>query len=789
MASMESAFIHSSKAPSLCIARVNHLARQSTGTDRLGLGRRAGEAPTSQPPSATPCHPPPAQSSLPASQCHSVCQPLCPVPGMPVGKALLFWRLARKRQTGRGRGLPGGLILQACRLFPAGESSRRGPLLTTMKGLGAKRNRHLSDSCDPTQGPPEPLYPHQASTLPRSPYLLSPTSMDHYGTMDPRHYNPSMDAQNNQGSLPPDYSLPLNNQLSNSSTFPHVHYNSHYDPSDFSPPQEDSIGGISTGTLGTSMSMGMGMGMHGMSGMGGLQSSRGAMITSGSATISGGAKMNRQVQPNLLDQLEKQLPGGPRDGFSTLQLHRSTSAALSVASKQRTDSPGRIRNLVCSVQKLFAKSQSMDGHNIKGVNGRSGTGSGSGGTSSGTEDGGKRDRRAKSKDRGGAKSDGGGTGKRRPRSNMSGYWSSDDLDNADLSNYRNPMAMTLGRPTTHATQHATHSTTYDAQQGALQQQQGQQSRYVVHSGYNTISSSKSSNEVMKYQQTLPGPGGGGGGISMGVNSNDFKKGGSWSTLTLGQPTQVLQKGHSSTLDRSMLKSKSCQQEFACHYLQVGRRIPCRRMRSGSYVKAMGDLEDSDDSDGSPKPSPKMAARRQSYLRATQQSLSDQLPPRKSSRALDYAMLQGELEALWSPLHSVSSLHQLGSCLPSLQELSTNRSLDNLDCLGGPVRGSLFPRWDDEDFNQGGGCSTLGRSSCMGQLRDLEMISQRYEDSCSESAFRESHRLSRSHSQAVEPPDLPMPTCFRSRSHSYLRAIQAGCYEDEIEKRLGSSFGH
>lgn len=52
------------------------------------------------------------------------------------------------------------------------------------------------------------------------------------------------------------------------------------------------------------------------------------------------------------------------------------------------------------------------------------------------------------------------------------------------------------------------------------------------------------------------------------------------------------------------------------------------MRSGSYVKAMGDMEDSDDSDGSPKPSPKMAARRQSYLRATQQSLSDQLPPRK-----------------------------------------------------------------------------------------------------------------------------------------------------------------
>ena len=57
-------------------------------------------------------------------------------------------------------------------------------------------------------------------------------------------------------------------------------------------------------------------------------------------------------------------------------------------------------------------------------------------------------------------------------------------------------------------------------------------------------------------------------------------------------------------------------------------IPCRRMRSGSYVKAMGDTADSDDSDISPKPSPKSAARRQSYLRATQQSLSEQLPQRK-----------------------------------------------------------------------------------------------------------------------------------------------------------------
>ncbi|XP_035858056.1 disks large-associated protein 4 isoform X1 [Sander lucioperca] len=624
-----------------------------------------------------------------------------------------------------------------------------------MKGLGTNRNRHLSDSCEPSSGHTEALYSQKTSTLPRSPYLLSPT-MDHYGTMDP-HLYPSA----NPGSLPPDCMLPLNNQLSNSSTFPRIHYNS-YDQSDFSPPG-DSIGGISTGTMGTSMSMGMGTGM-GM-GMAGL-SGRTPMITSGSATIS--HHMTKNQAPSSLLEFDKQLPGG-RDGFSTLQFHRTSAVA---ADKQRTDSPGRIRYMLHSVQKLFAKSQSLESHNMKGnVNGRS---TGSGGGSSGTEDGGKQNRRAKSKDRG-TKAE--ATAKRRPRSNMSGYWSSDDLDSSDLSSYHNTMAMmTLGRPTGHDSQ-------------------GGQTRYI-HSGYNTISSSKSSNDVKYQAHTGPGGGGGdrlGGAGRMVMNDNDYMKGGSWSTMTMGQPRQVIQKG-SATLDRSLLKSKSCQPELTCNYLQVGRRgdwsstlgrsgganeIPCRRMRSGSYVKAMGDMEDSDDSEGSPKPSPKTTARRQSYLRATQQSLSDQLPQR--NRTLDYTLLQGELDALWSPLHSVSSLHQLGrsmsSCLPSLRELSNNRSLDNLDCIGGTI--SSLPHWDDDDFSQA--CSTLGRRSCLGQLRDLEM-SHHYEDRSSESTFRDS----RSHSQDnPEPLDLPMPTCFRSRSHSYLRAIQAGCSQDDDTASIDS----
>lgn len=68
-----------------------------------------------------------------------------------------------------------------------------------------------------------------------------------------------------------------------------------------------------------------------------------------------------------------------------------------------------------------------------------------------------------------------------------------------------------------------------------------------------------------------------------------------------------------------------------------------------------------------------------------------------------------------------------------------------------------------------------------QLRDLER-SHAYEDRSSESTFRDSRSQSQDNS---EPPDLPMPTCFRSRSHSYLRAIQAGCSQDDDSASVDS----
>uniref|UniRef100_A0A3Q3WE42 DLG associated protein 4 n=1 Tax=Mola mola TaxID=94237 RepID=A0A3Q3WE42_MOLML len=514
-----------------------------------------------------------------------------------------------------------------------------------MKGLGASRSRHLSDSCEPAGCPQRPLCP--LTPDPHGSFLLNPT-INHYGTLDPHIHqcNPTSPT-----ALTPDCLLPFS-QMSNSSTFPRLHFTSQTDQGDCS------------------------------------QASA--------------AKMNR-LPTNLFDQLERHLPL-QRDGFSTLQFHRGRM------SKQRSESPGRIRHLMHSVQKLFAKSQSLEHSAIKGsVNGRSA--GGTTGTAGADEGGGRPTRRSKSKDR--AKTEG---PKQRPRPNALGLWSSDDALDTDTTKagtiavgYRNPLSMmTLGRAVSDS-----------------------QARHIPQ-GYNTISAhtlktSKSSSDLKFLACTA---------TTRGSKDDSMVKRGTWSTLTLNQARQVLQKG-SATVNRTLLKSKSCHQDLAQQFLQVplgdwatlgrsrarGSEIPCRRMRSGSYVKAMGDLEDSEDSEGSPKPSPKSAARRHSYLKATQHSISE----------ADYYIY-------------------FHSSLPSLKELSTNRSLDNLDCLVSP----------------------------------LERVSlHTFFQVCGE-GFGHSIPYCEGESQAVEALDLPAPTCFRSRSHSYLRAIQAGCSQDEDTASVDSN---
>ncbi|XP_055508674.1 disks large-associated protein 4-like isoform X2 [Leucoraja erinacea] len=495
-----------------------------------------------------------------------------------------------------------------------------------MKGLGANRSRHLSDNCDPT----EQMYPSPMQE--RNPYLLTP--VDPY-QME-QHRFPSANA------MPADCLLPLNNQIA-SSTFPRIHYNSHFDLPDecaFTP------------------------------------------------NASGG-KINR-LPANLLDQFEKQLPMH-RDGFHTLQFQRSD--------KHRSESPGRIRHLVHSVQKLFAKSQSLEGSGKGSLNG----------SKFGSDDS-KQTKRSKSKDR---KLE----SKRRTRTNISGWWSSDDNLDSDNYNYRNPMSlMTLGRRPDHGP-----------------------AKYLMNA-YNTISehtlkASKSNNDL----KCSPC-------VNIPINTDSkYIKRGSWSTLTLSQTREVCQNS-AATMDRAMLKSRSYHHDLASQYLKVplhddwnstlsrGRvgEIPCRRMRSGSYIKAMGD-DDSEDSEMSPKPSPKTAARRQSYLKATQQSLSEQISQRNQSY-----------------LASVSE--------------SIHRSLDCLDTVD--LNSANFHGWNEDDM---GSTDTL-KSNHINQEQEMDFSNQ-YENIC-EPVFNEVDL------QAVDALDLPIPGCFRSRSHSYLRAIQAGCSQDD-----------
>ncbi|XP_069710026.1 disks large-associated protein 1 isoform X1 [Phaenicophaeus curvirostris] len=419
-------------------------------------------------------------------------------------------------------------------------------------------------------------------------------------------------------------------------------------------------------------------------------------------------KTNR-IPANLLDQFERQLPLN-RDGYHTLQYKRT-------AMEHRSDSPGRIRHLVHSVQKLFTKSHSLEGPSKGSVNG---------GKASPEESQTMRyGKRSKSKER---RSEG------KPRSNASGWWSSDDnLDN-DVCIYHGPSGvMTMGRCPDRSS-----------------------SQYFMEA-YNTISehtvkSSRSNNDVKcSTCANLP----------VNLDSQLMKKSSWSSTLTVSRAREVYQKA-SVNMDQTVMKAETCQQERSCQYLQVPQdewtgytprgkddEIPCRRMRSGSYIKAMGD-DDSGDSDTSPKPSPKIAARRESYLKATQPSLTELTTLKISSE------------------HSPKLQIRSHSYLRAVSEVSINRSLDSLDPAG------LLTSPKFRSRNE----SYMRAMSTISQVSEMEVNGQ-FESVC-ESVFSELE------SQAVEALDLPMPGCFRMRSHSYVRAIEKGCSQDDECISLRSS---
>ncbi|GAB5579375.1 disks large-associated protein 1 isoform X5 [Prionailurus iriomotensis] len=421
------------------------------------------------------------------------------------------------------------------------------------------------------------------------------------------------------------------------------------------------------------------------------------------------AKANR-IPANLLDQFERQLPLS-RDGYHTLQYKRT-------AVEHRSDSPGRIRHLVHSVQKLFTKSHSLEGPSKGSVNG--------GKASPDETQTGRYGKRSKSKER---------RADAKARANASpGWWSSDDNLDGDVCIYHAPSGvMTMGRcPDRSASQ------------------------YFMEA-YNTISeqavkASRSNNDVKcSTCANLP----------VNLDAPLLKKSAWSSTLTVSRAREVYQKA-SVNMDQAMVKSESCQQERSCQYLQVPQdewtgytprgkddEIPCRRMRSGSYIKAMGD-EDSGDSDTSPKPSPKVAARRESYLKATQPSLTE----------LTTLKISNE--------HSPKLQIRSHSYLRAVSEVSINRSLDSLDPAG------LLTSPKFRSRNE----SYMRAMSTISQVSEMEVNGQ-FESVC-ESVFSELE------SQAVEALDLPMPGCFRMRSHSYVRAIEKGCSQDDECVSLRSS---
>ncbi|XP_073471684.1 disks large-associated protein 3 isoform X6 [Aquarana catesbeiana] len=126
------------------------------------------------------------------------------------------------------------------------------------------------------------------------------------------------------------------------------------------------------------------------------------------------SKINR-LPPTLLDQFEKQLPLH-HDGFHTLQYQRTSTT------EQRSESPSRIRHLVHSVQKLFAKSHSLETPSKREYNGTRYEGRGGGEGYQHSQP--RHSKRSKSKDR---KSD------PKHRSKMAGWWSSDDNLDSDSS--------------------------------------------------------------------------------------------------------------------------------------------------------------------------------------------------------------------------------------------------------------------------------------------------------------------------------------------------------------------
>uniref|UniRef100_A0A8C8BQS1 Discs, large (Drosophila) homolog-associated protein 2b n=2 Tax=Oncorhynchus tshawytscha TaxID=74940 RepID=A0A8C8BQS1_ONCTS len=558
------------------------------------------------------------------------------------------------------------------------DEGRRHPVppARNMKGLSGGRSQHqiLSphglDQFDYPQDIHGMGHHGGASDSRHTSYLLSPTEscpMDYHHRYSPRSsihsdcmmMSPVMMAPSSVGVGPIDHV--------SSSTFPRMHYSTQYYDS----------------------------------------------ATRDDCAYQGSGKSNR-IPANLLDQFEKQLPLH-HDGFHTLQYQR---ASTTTTTEQRSESPGRIRHLVHSVQKLFTKSHSLEGSSkMNGTKGEGGGGGHHGGSQHGHHGGSKHgSKRSKSKERKAHRSGGAG-----------GFWSSDDNLDSD-STYRTPSVMSR-----HHGDYAHAAHCYP------------DSMHHSHFGDMSLKTSKSNNDVKcsacESMATAP--------------EGKFMKRSSWSTLTVSQAKEAYRKS-SLNLEKPMMHTDLKPSLRACHYLQVPQdewsgypedgdkdeEIPCRRMRSSSYVKAMGEVDNDSggESDGSPKSSPQKAIRPDALvLKSVMQR--PHIDPQSQSYHLQTTrdMMRPHPSVTLDPAFNYPQHH-----VP------------------------LGPQFRSRNQSYMRAVSTLSQASCVSQVSETEVNGQ-FESVC-ESVFSEVE------SQAMEALDLP--GSFRTRSHSYLRAIQAGYSQDD-----------
>ncbi|XP_052379993.1 disks large-associated protein 2-like isoform X3 [Oncorhynchus keta] len=577
------------------------------------------------------------------------------------------------------------------------DEGRRHPVppARNMKGLSGGRSQHqiLSphglDQFDYPQDIHGMGHHGGASNSRHTSYLLSPTEscpMDYHHRYSPRSsihsdcmmMSPVMMAPSSVGVGPIDHV--------SSSTFPRMHYSTQY----YDSATRDDCAAITASAT-----------------------SHAAATDASVLQYQGSGKSNR-IPANLLDQFEKQLPLH-HDGFHTLQYQR---ASTTTTTEQRSESPGRIRHLVHSVQKLFTKSHSLEGSSkMNGTKGEGGGGGHHGGSQHGHHGGSKHgSKRSKSKERKAHRSGGAG-----------GFWSSDDNLDSD-STYRTPSVMSR-----HHGDYAHAAHCYP------------DSMHHSHFGDMSLKTSKSNNDVKcsacESMATAP--------------EGKFMKRSSWSTLTVSQAKEAYRKS-SLNLEKPMMHTDLKPSPRACHYLQVPQdewsgypedgdkdeEIPCRRMRSSSYVKAMGEVDNDSggESDGSPKSSPQKAIRPDALvLKSVMQR--PHIDPQSQSYHLQTTrdMMRPHPSVTLDPAFNYPQHH-----VP------------------------LGPQFRSRNQSYMRAVSTLSQASCVSQVSETEVNGQ-FESVC-ESVFSEVE------SQAMEALDLP--GSFRTRSHSYLRAIQAGYSQDD-----------